>query len=60
MTRVEGDSIYYNPSLNESTSGTDARLNDYDTTRELSIKKADIAKYETEQAPDDKKIIWIE
>src|SRR5687767_13518609 len=49
VTRVEGDTIYYNPSQNESTSGTDARLNDYDTTRELSIKKADIVKFETEQ-----------
>lgn len=60
VTRVEGDTIYYNASLNESTSGSDGRLNEFDTTKERSIKKADILKYETEQDPDDKKIIWIE
>lgn len=60
VTRVEGESIYYNPGKFESTSGGDVRLEDYDTTRELSVKKADILKFETEQEPDDKKIIWIE
>ncbi len=60
VTRVEGDTIYYNASKSESTKGSDARLDDYDTTRELSIKKADILKFESEQPPDDKKIIWIE
>lgn len=60
VTRVEGDTIYYNASKSKSTSGSDARLDDYDTTRELSVKKADIVKFETEQPPDDKKIIWIE
>lgn len=60
VTRVEGDTIYFNPSSKESTSGGDARLNEYDTTRELSIKKAEILKFENEQPPDDRKIIWIE
>lgn len=60
VTRIEGDTIYYNASKSKSTSGSDTRLDDYDTTRELSIKKADIVKFETEQPPDDKKIIWIE
>ena len=60
VTRVEGDTIYYNPSVNESTSGSDGRLNEFDSTRELSTTKADILKYETEQGPDDKKIIRIE
>ena len=60
VTRVEGDTVYYNAGKSESTSGSDARLNEYDTSRELSIKKADLVKFETEQAPDDKKIIWIE
>lgn len=60
VTRVEGDTIYYNASKSESTSGSDAHLDEYDTTRELSTKKADLVKYETEQPPDDKKIIWIQ
>jgi hypothetical protein len=60
VTRIEGDTIYFNTGKMESTSGTDARLDDYDTTRELSVKKADIAKYDSEQPPDGKKIIWIE
>lgn len=60
VTRIEGDTIYFNPSKNESTKGSDARLDEYDTTRELSITKADILKYETEQPPDEKKIIWIQ
>lgn len=60
VTRVDGDTIFYNASKSESTKGSDTRLDEYDTTRELSIKKADIIKYETEQPPDDKKIIWIE
>lgn len=60
VTRVEGDTIYFNASKSESTKGSDARLDEYDTTKELSIKKADILKFETEQPPDDKKIIWIE
>lgn len=60
VTRVEGDTVYYNASKRESTKGSDSGLNDYDTTRELSIKKADLLKYEIEQPPDEKKIIWIE
>ncbi len=60
VTRIEGDTIFYNASKNESTSGTDARLDEFDTTRELSVKMADLIKFETEQPPNDKKIIWIE
>ena len=60
VTRIEGDTIFYNPSKNESTSGSDARLDEFDTTRELSVKMADLIKFETEQPPNDKKIIWIE
>lgn len=55
VTRIEGDTIYFNTGKMESTSGTDARLDDYDTTRELSITKAEIAKFESEQPPDEKK-----
>lgn len=60
VTRVEGDTIYYNPSKNESTSPGDGRLNEYDITRELSITKADILKFKDDQPPDEKRIYWIE
>jgi hypothetical protein len=60
IVRVEGDTLYYNASKSESTKGTDERLKEFDTTQELSIKKADLLKYETEQGEDKKKIIWIE
>ena len=60
VTRVEDEMIFYNASKSESTSGSDARLDEYDTTRELSIKKSEIVKFETEQPPNDKKIIWIQ
>lgn len=59
ITRVEGDKIYYNPSLSESTSGSDARLQDFDTSKEMSMPKADLLKYENEQPEDQKVIIWI-
>src|SRR5688572_2697211 len=60
VTRVEGDTIYYNPSRNESTKGNDVRIKDFDTTQELSTKKADLLKYETEHGDEKKTIIWIE
>ena len=60
ILRVDGDTIYYNASKNESTKGNDARLRDFDTTRELSMKRADLLKYENEQGDEKKKIIWIE
>jgi hypothetical protein len=59
VIRVEGDKIYYNPSRNESTAGNDARLKAYDSSRELSMSKADLLKYETEQGEDRKVVIWI-
>ena len=59
VTRVEGDKIYYNPSRNESTAGNDTRLKDYDTSRELSMSKADFLKYDTEQGEERKVVIWI-
>jgi hypothetical protein len=59
ITRIEGDSVYYNPSKNEGTSGNDERLKDFDTTREQFIAKQDLLKYETEQGEDRKVIIWI-
>jgi len=60
VTRIDGDSIYYNASRNESTKGSDSRLKDFDTTQELSIKKEELLKYATEQGEEKKKIIWIE
>ena len=60
IVRIDGDTIYYNASKNESTKGNDGRLKDFDTSQELSMKKADLLKYETEQGEERKKIIWIE
>lgn len=59
VTRVEGDKVYYNPSRNESTAGNDQRLKEYDTSRELSMSKADLVKFETEQGEERKVVIWI-
>lgn len=60
IVRIEGETIYYNASKNESTKGNDERLKDFDTAQELSMKKADLLKFETEQGEERKKIIWIE
>lgn len=60
ITRIEGDKIYYNPSLQEGTAGNDERLKTFDTKRELSVSKADLLKYDTEQGDDRKVIIWIQ
>ena len=59
VTRIEGDKIYFNPSQKEGTAGTDGRLKTFDTSREQSIAKADLLKYETEQGDERKVIIWI-
>ena len=59
ITRIEGDKIYFNPSDKEGTSGSDARIKSFDTKRELSMTKADLLKYETEQGDERKVIIWI-
>jgi len=60
ITRIDGDTIYYNASKNESTKGSDARIKEFDTTQELSIKKEVLLKYADEQGEEKKKIIWIE
>ena len=59
ITKIEGDKIFYNPSEKEGTSGNDERLKTFDTKRELSITKADLLKFETEQGDEKKVIIWI-
>lgn len=59
ITRIEGDKIFYNPSEKEGTAGNDQRLKTFDTGRELSMTKADLVKYETEQGDERKVIIWI-
>ena len=60
ITRIEGDTIYYNPSSKEGTSGNDERIKTFDTKRELSITKDELAKFDTEQGEDRKVIIWIQ
>ncbi len=59
VTRIEDNTIYYNPSKMEGTAGNDHRLGSFDTDRELSITKAELLKYETEQGEQRKVIIWI-
>ena len=59
ITKIEGDKIYYNPSDKEGTSGSDERLKNFDTKREMSTTKAEILKFETEQGDERKVIIWI-
>jgi hypothetical protein len=59
VTRIEGDKIYYNPSDKEGTAGNDPKLGTFDTSRELSISKEELLKYETEQGDDRKVVIWI-
>ena len=59
ITRIEGDKIFYNPSKKEGTAGNDDRLKDFATDQELSISKAELLKYQTEQGDDKKVIIWI-
>jgi hypothetical protein len=60
VTRIEGDTIYYNPSEKEGTAGNDARLGTFDTDRELSITRDELLKFETEQGEERKVIIWIQ
>jgi len=57
ITRVEGDTVYFNAGKSESTKGGDARILEFDP-RELSIKKDELVKFADEQA-DEKKVIWI-
>lgn len=59
ITKIEGDKLFYNPSSKEGTAGNDERIKTFDTTRELSITKAELLKYETEQGDEKKVIIWI-
>lgn len=59
VTRVEGDKIYFNPSKNESTAGNDTRLQQFETSIERSIAKADLLKYDVEQGDERKVVIWI-
>ena len=59
VTRVDGDKVFYNPSKSESTAGNDTRIQSFDTDRELSIAKADLLKFETEQGEERKVVIWI-
>jgi hypothetical protein len=59
ITRIDGDTIYYNPGKMEATAGNDDRLKDFVTDKEGSIARAELLKYATEQGDDKKVIIWI-
>lgn len=60
VTRVDAEKVYYHPSKSESTAGNDGRIQSFDTDRELSIAKAELLKYETEQGEQRKVVIWID
>lgn len=63
ITRIEGDTIYYYPSKYEAPgSGKDAYkiTTEFDESRELSRTKAEYYKFETDQEPDRRAIMWIE
>ncbi|MEO6590000.1 MAG: hypothetical protein ABIP06_11925 [Pyrinomonadaceae bacterium] len=59
ITRIEGDKVFYNPGKMEADKGNDDRLKDFVADKELSISKAELLKYETEQGDDKKVIVWI-
>jgi hypothetical protein len=59
ITRIDGDTVYYNPGKMEATAGNDDRLKDFVTDKEGSIARTDLLKYTTEQGDDKKVIIWI-
>lgn len=59
VTRVDGEKIFFNPSKSESTAGNDDRLKDFDTSRELSITKEELAAFDAEQGEERKVVIWI-
>jgi hypothetical protein len=59
ITRVEADKVFYNPGKMEADIGNDDRLNEFVADKELSISKAELLKFETEQGDDRKVIIWI-
>lgn len=59
VTKVDADKVYYHPSKSESTAGNDGRIQSFDTDRELSIAKAELVKFETEQGEERKVVIWI-
>ena len=56
ITRIDGDTIYYNASDKEGTSVGDERIKSFDTRREIPISKEKLATFETEQG-DDRKVI---
>lgn len=58
ITRIKNDTIFYNPGKMEATAGNDVSLDAF-VTKELSISKTELLKYETEQGNDRKVIIWI-
>ena len=60
VTRIEGDTVYYLPSVHKSSSSSDGRLYDLNTSRELSMTRAELMKFQTSQEPNNKKIVRIE
>ena len=59
ITHIEGDNIFYNPGKMEASAANIEGLKDFVTDKELSVSKAGLLKYETEQGDNKKVIIWI-
>ena len=61
ITRIEGDKIYYYPSTHESGDGKTAKITtDFNKSAELSRTKEEYYKFEANQGPEKRAIMWIE
>ncbi len=63
ITRIEGDTIYYYPSKYEGPgTAKDAYkiTSDFEESKELSRSKQEYYKFETDQGPERRAIMWIE
>ncbi len=62
ITKIEGDKIYYYPSKYEAgNSKAEYKITtDFDESKEMSRTKDEFYKYETDQEPDRRAIMWIE
>lgn len=59
VTRIEGDTVYFVPSINTATSKNSDIASFDKKAQEDSIKKADLLKFQTEQGDDKKLVIEI-
>jgi hypothetical protein len=60
ISRIEGDKIYYFPSKYEGASGKDYKINSDFSDKEMSRTKEEYYKFETDQGPERRAIMYIE